>query len=202
MKRVALVFAAFSLMALTPASASAEWTKDQSFEYAGKTSLKIVEPEGAKVFVTVGGETKEDALPAIISLPDTDAFVAVKVVATDGDVWNGKVEVKAHKQTVLKLAHKAAAAAPAAAGPVHKHIGEMQNLTHKCTRREQGTLRFVAMKDGVQTFETTVAPNRRQANIELAAGHYTIRIFQDGRFITAKELDVTKDGWLFKWGCD
>ena len=54
--------------------------------------------------IEVGTETKEDTLPAIFSLPDADAFVNVKVTAADGDSWSGKVEVKAHKQTVVSLA--------------------------------------------------------------------------------------------------
>src|SRR5262249_2207780 len=150
---------------------------------------KITEPSGAKAFVTVGGETKEDVLPAVFNLPDSDAYVAVRVVAADGDSWSGKGEIKARKQTVLKLADTAKAAAKSSSG---KLIGQIPNWTHLCTPRERETLRFVAMKDGQAVYETTLRPNQGQSNVELEAGHYSVRTFRGGTFMKAKDLDVTK----------
>lgn len=193
---------AVAFAVLTPAWSEASWTKTESFEYSAKTSLKITEPTDAHVFVTIGSETKESTLPAIFPLPDADAYVPVKIVGKDGETWSGKIEVKAHKQTVVKFAHSAAPAAPAAAAaPGHKMIGQMQNWTHLCGKRERATLKFVAMKDGAAAAEATVEPNRAQSNIELAPGKYSVRIFRNGTFIQAKELEVTADGWVFTYGC-
>lgn len=68
---------------------------------------------------------------------DSVAWLPVKLIAADGDTWNGKVEVKAHKQTVLKLAYsgKPATAAPASG----KFIGKMMNLTSACPARGQSS---------------------------------------------------------------
>lgn len=190
----ALAFAVFF-----PAWSEASWTKAESFEFSAKTSLKITDPTDAKVFVTIGNETKESTLPAIFPLPDADAYVEVKIVGKDGDTWSGKVEVKAHKQTVVKFTH--VAGAPAAAAPTHKLIGKMENWTHLCDKKERATLKFVAMKDGAAAAEATIEPNRAQSNIELAPGKYSVRIFKNGTFMLAKELDVTADGWVFTYGC-
>jgi hypothetical protein len=185
-------------VSLSSSAARAEWTKTESFESSAKTSLKITEPAGAKAYVTIGGETKEEALPAVFSLPDADAYVVVRIVAGDGDSWTGKVEVKARRQTVVRLGHTPSGAAKAGAG---KFIGQMQNWTHTCEKTQRDTLKFVAMKDGKPAFETTLRPNQAQANVELEPGHYSVRVFKGATFLRAKELDIAKDGWLFTWGC-
>jgi hypothetical protein len=197
MKFVRILALAFVTTLAVPASA--EWTKTESYEYSAKTSLKITEPANAKVTVTIGNETKEESLPAIFTLPDTDAYVPVKVVAADGDVWTGKIEVKAHKQTVLQLTHLAKGA-PAAAAPGHKYIGRFENATNLCSAGDRVD-KFVAMRDGKVAYESAIGPNKAQHNIELEAGVYTIRIFRGGIFVKALDLNVTKDGWVFRYGC-
>lgn len=199
-----IVFAALVVgtVVFSSPSAHAEWTKTESFEHSAKTSLKILEPADAHAFVTIQNETKEGTLPHIWSLADEDAFISVKIVAANGESWTGKVEVKAHKQTVLKLAQIAKApAAPAPAG--QKFIGRMENTTHRCSGNERQELKYVAMKDGKPALEKTVSPNRSIGNLELEAGHYTVRVFKHSTndFIQTKDLDVAKDGWTFSWGC-
>lgn len=192
---VVTAFAAFTV------PAQAEWTKSESFEFSSKTSLKLVSAAHGKAFVKVGSETKEETLPAIFALPDQDAYLEVKIVADDGDTWNGKIEVKAHKQTVVQLTHVPKAAAPAApAGPHPKFIGRMENATHTC-RAADRVDKFVVMKDGKSVFETSLAPNRAQANIELESGTYGVRLFRAGIFVKTIELVVSKDGWVFRYGC-
>ncbi len=200
MKFVRILAVAFVTTLAVPASA--EWTKTESYEYSAKTSLKITEAANApnaSVTVTIGTETKQESLPAIFSLPDTDAYVPVKVVAADGDVWTGKVEVKAHKQTVLQLTHLAKGA-PAAAAAGHKYIGRFENATNLCAAAERVD-KFVAMRDGKVAYESAIGPNKAVHNIELEAGAYTMRIFRGGIFVKAIDLSVTKDGWIFRYGC-
>ena len=192
-----LVLAVVTTFALP---AAAEWTKTETHEYSAKTSLKIVDPVHAKAFVTIGNETKEESLPAIFSLPDHDAYVPVKIVAADGDTWVGKVEVKAHKQTVVHMNHvpKAAPAAPSA--PAHKLIGRIENATNLC-RASDRVDKYVIMKDGKVAHEIAIGPNKVQHNVELEAGTYTVRIFRGGIFVKAIPLVVDKDGWVFRYGC-
>ena len=192
---VVTAFAAFTV------PAQAEWTKSESFEFSSRTSLKLVSAAHGKAFVKVGTETKEETLPAIFALPDQDAYLEVKIVADDGDTWSGKIEVKAHKQTVVQLTHVPKAAAPAApSGPHAKFIGRMENATHTC-RAADRVDKFVVMKYGKSVFETSIAPNRAQANIELESGTYSVRLFRAGIFVKAIELVVSKDGWVFRYGC-
>ena len=199
MKLVRFVAAAFVMSFALPAHA--EWQKTESYEYSAKTSLRIVDPAHAKVFVTLGNETKEESLPAIFNLPDHDAYVPVKIVSADGETWTGKVEVKAHKQTVVHFAHKAAAKAPEApAAPAHKLIGRLENATNTC-RVADRVDKYVIMKDGKVVLETALEPNRAQHNVELEAGTYTVRIFRAGIFVKSLELAVQKDGWVFRYGC-
>ena len=186
------------LLAFSGAS-HADWTKTESFEYSAKTSLKVTDPPGAKISVTIGSEVKEETLPAIFSLPDNDAFVTVKVIAADGETWNGKVEVKAHKQTVLKLGQTAKPAAPT--GPGAKFIGKILNTSHECDRRKRDTMKFVLMRDGKQAYEVVLPAGEGRTNIELEAGHYTVRIFKGSTFMTAREMDIAKDGWSFAQTC-
>lgn len=192
-----LVLAAVTTFALP---AAAEWTKTETQEYSAKTSLKIVDPVNAKATVTIGSETKEETLPAIFNLPDHDAYVPVKVVAADGDTWTGKIEVKAHKQTVLHLTHTAKAAPAAAAAPAHKLIGRIENATHTCHAADRFD-KLVVMKDGKPALELGLGPNRVQNNVELEPGTYTVRLFRAGIFLKSVELVVQKDGWVFRYGC-
>lgn len=199
MKLVRILALAFVTTFALPASA--EWTKSETHEYSVKTSLKIVDPVHAKATVTIGSETKEESLPAIFALPDADAYVTVKIVAADGDTWTGKVEVKAHKQTIVHFNYvPKAAPAAAPAGPSHKLIGRFENATNAC-RASDRVDKFVVMKDGKAVLETALAPNKVQHNLELEPGTYSVRIFRAGIFVKSIELVVAKDGWVFRYGC-
>lgn len=191
---------ALALVTSFSVPAAAEWTKTESHEYSAKTSLKIVEPAHAKVTVTIGNETKEESLPAIFSLPDADAYVTVKIVAADGETWSGKVEVKAHKQTLVHFNHVPKAAPATASAPLHKLMGRLENATNAC-RASDRVDKFVVMKDGKAVLESALAPNKVQHNLELEPGTYAVRIFRAGIFVKSVELVVNKDGWVFRYGC-
>ncbi len=200
MRSPALLAFGFVAASLTLAGPSrADFTKSESFEGSAKTSLKIVEPTGAKAVITINGETKEEALPAIFALPEADAFVSVKIVAADGETWNGKVEIKAHKQTVLKLAQTAKPAA--AAAPAAKVIGKVNNATQTCSnRRARQTLKFTFMKDGKEAISLTVPQHQAMFGVNLEPGSYSVRVFTaDGTFMQAVPFEITKDGWLFNF---
>ncbi|MBK6463663.1 MAG: hypothetical protein IPF92_22060 [Myxococcales bacterium] len=199
--KLARVLALAAIVTAFALPAQAEWTKSESFEFSSRTSLKLVSAAHGKALVKVDGVVKEETLPAIFPLPDHDAYVEVKIVADDGDTWSGKIEVKAHKQTIVQLTHVPRAAAPAAPpAAVHKYIGRLVNGTDTC-RASDRVDKFVVMKDGKPVLETSVPPNRAMSNVELDGGTYTVRIFRKGIFVAAKELVVSKDGWIFTYGC-
>jgi len=186
---------AFSV--LTPDTSEASWTKAESFEFSAKTSLKITDPVDAHVFVTIGNETKESTLPAIFPLPDQDAYIQVKIVGKDGgDPWNGQIEVKDHKPTVVKFT-QAAGPAPARARPPRRDpVPAMRP-----TKGPADPSSRAPSQDRPTAYETTLEANKAQSNIELAPGKYSVRIFKNGTFLQAKELEVNADGWVFMWGC-
>jgi len=192
------VLAAVTTFALP---AAAEWTKTESHELSARTSLKMVGPADGKVTVTIGSETKEESLPAIFNLPDHDAYIPVKIVAADGETWSGKVEVKAHRQTVVHFNHTAKPAAAAAAAPAHKLLGRVENATNLCRAPGDRVDKFVVMKDGKVALDLALAPNRVMNNQELEPGTYTVRLFRAGVFLKSVELVVSKDGWVFRYGC-
>lgn len=208
MPRFRSLFILFALAVLTFAGvAFADWSYTTSHKYAGKTSLKVIEPDGFKVKVTIGSDVKEDTIPAVFQLPDGDAFLPVTVVAKDGSTWSQKIEVKDKQQTELKVQYTAGAkAAPAPAGPTRKFIGSATNTTNRCTNpNDRADLRYDFLLDGTKVREIEVAMNRRIPNVEIAQGSYSVRIFKkrgnDYIFLSTSQYDITKDGWEFSYGC-
>jgi hypothetical protein len=195
MKAVSVLFGALVLS--VAATAPADFTKHEALEFSsGKASIKVLEPKGAKV--TVGTET--DTVPHIFSLPDQDAFVPVRVVAADGETWNGKVEVKAHKQTTISLSQVAKPGAPAAtAAAKQSFIGHVINLTQTCTR-EGRVDRFAIVRNGAEVKNFSL-PLRHETSVELEAGDYSVRTFTGSHFVKAHKLTVSSDNWRFEVGC-
>jgi hypothetical protein len=197
MKAASLLLGALVLSVAAPAPA--DFTKLETFEYSGKTSIKVLDPTGAKV--TVGSEV--DTVPHIFTLPDQDAFVPVKVVAADGEVWNGKIEVKARKQTVIHLTQVAKpAAAPAAptAAPAAKHrfVGHLKNTSKSCRASDRVNL-FVFVKDGAEV--KRVPAEAGTATVELEEGDYTVRAFQGDNFVRTFKKTISADNWVVNIGC-
>lgn len=205
MTRFRSLFVSIALAVLTiVTTALADWSYTTSYKFAGKTSLKVLEPNGFKVKVAIGADVKEDTIPTVFQLPDGDAFLPVTVIAGDGSTWSQKIEVKDKQQTELKVSYSAAAK-PAAAGPTRKYIGSITNTTNKCAPADRGDLRFELMRDGVKAYEFVVPPNKKLTNIEIAQGSYDVRIFarKGGGFVFVRSepLNANKDGWDFGWGC-
>jgi hypothetical protein len=206
MPRFRTLFITFALAILTFAGvAFANWSYTTSYKHASKTSLKVIEPDGFKVKVTIGSDVKEDTIPAVFQLPDGDAFVPVTIVAKDGNTWSQKIEVKDHQQTELKVQYTAGAK-PAPAGPARKFIGSVVNTTHRCTNaNDRADMRYDFMLDGNKAQEVFVPMNKRITNLELPSGSYSIRLFRkrgnDYIFVSSYQFDVTKDGWEYSYGC-
>lgn len=181
------------------ASAAADMTKTESFEPSNRTSLKVLEPVGAHVFVTVADEVMEDTVPAIFSLPNQDAYVNVKIVASDGEKWSGKVEIKARLQTVLRLAQ----AKKDGRGPgTVKFSGRLVNSTDHCSWPEN--LKFVITRNGEQVYAAPqmVFPGKT-VPVVLDRGRYAVQALDtSGNPLGgAQQLNVVSEGWSFNSGC-
>ncbi|APR81645.1 Hypothetical protein A7982_06994 [Minicystis rosea] len=180
--------------------AAAEITKSESFETSAKTSLKIPEPQGAHVFVTIGKEVKDDATPAIFALPDADAYVNVKIVMSDGETWTGKVEIKAKHQTVLRFTQTKKGAAAPSATPAARSTGSLVNTTDKCDWPEN--IKFVINRDGNKVFTSGMVFPGKEISIPLENGNYFIQMLDTSSTpLGSRTLTVSRDGWKFTSGC-
>jgi hypothetical protein len=201
MRRPHLLFLALVAgVTLCGTFASAEITHTTSFEPSARTSLKIPDPPGAHVFVTVGREVKDDTTPAIFALPDADAYVTVKIVMSDGESWSDKVEIKAKQQTVLRFTQgKKGAPAPSAAAAA-RFTGRLVNTTDACDWPEN--VRFVVTRDGKQVFASALVFPGKEVSTVLESGGYFVQILDTSSAVLAsRPLNAGRDGWMFPTGC-
>jgi hypothetical protein len=208
MPRLMLALVALATFLLAGA-AHAAWTKDVSYAWDGKnTTLKVTDPSGFDVSVEIGDEVKKDTAPAIFTLPAKDAYVWVTIVAKDGAKWREKVEVKAEKQTVLKVLY-APETKPAEATPaqekVRHFIGKLVNGSQFCGATDRGALRFDFLRDGQKAYGFEVAEGATKSNLDLTEGTYEVRVFilRGGAFEFYQTITKTidKDGWTLEMGC-
>lgn len=200
MSNTRLFFGSLALAAVCLAGgvAAADISKSESYDVSNKTSLKVLEPPGAHVFVTVGADVKEDTAPAIFSLPDADAYVNVKIVMQDGEAWTGKAEIKAYRQTVLRFTQTKKAAPPAAPNP--RYTGRLVNSSDKCDWPEN--VKLVITRDGAQVFATQMIFPGKDFPIVLEKGRYAVQILDtSSSLLAAKQFDVGSEGWAFATGC-
>jgi hypothetical protein len=201
------LFVVASILFAGVSQADQPWSHTTGFAYAQKTSIKIIEPNGYKVSLTVDGRPKEDTVPAVFNLPDHDAFLPLTITAPDGKHWTGKIEVKAHQQTTVKFTYAAPGApAPQNAGPARKFMGRVYNVTNYCHPQRRYELRFEFLKGGQKTNEYTVPVGGYQNNLEVEQGTYDVRVFVKSSSgwnynETFHGLAVEKDNWDFAWGC-
>jgi hypothetical protein len=201
MVRIALIA---GLLALTSHAHADTWSHTAEQQRSRSTSIKVTEPEGYRI--TVNGRT--DTIPALFDVADADAYVELEVEAPSGATWHRKIEVKAYRQTAVRIRHTASVKAapekertPRAAA----FIGVAANTTHLCGKRDRSDIRvqFVLANERVKTVDLAV---RSRADVELPAGQYRIRRFHRGRqgwdLAGTQALEVTKDGWIYNWGCE
>jgi hypothetical protein len=200
---VRLIILAVALLVPTIAVAD-EWSHTISFESANAASVRVVEPEGYQV--TINGQT--DNAPAVFRVPNADNYVAMTVVAPSGAQYERKLEVKAHRQTVVRIRHVAAAAPkpekPEKPAKRESYIGVVANTTHLCKAGERRDIRveFILGADTIKTVEVGV---RSRVDAELPGGEYRIRRFlrtsEGWEFAATETLNISKDSWIYHWGC-
>lgn len=186
------------------AVAGGSWADRTNYRYSNGTSLKVTDPEGFKVVVSLPDGDKADTVPAMFALPDQDTYVKVTLTAPDGTSWSKKIEVRAKQQAELSVQFKPdAAAQPAAKGRsyVGKFLNEAGGCGHNWKRQIQA--QFI-LGDGTVA-KTQVIDPHTYVNLELAAGKYDVRIkIQNGDvwdFVLTGTANIDKDGWNLGFGC-
>lgn len=188
------------------ALAKGAWSHNVSHRFSGNTSIKITEPKGFSVAVTIGDDVKTDTIPAIIPLPNEDQFVPVKVTATDGHSWAEKVEIRAKQQTELSLSYSPAHAQPAKKGG-REYIGMIANVVSSCGKKWRGrNIRFELVEtesgDALGTFDF---PKEDTKSIEVPSGSWDVRAYMKSgnafHYYDTKTVQVSKDGFTIAIGC-
>jgi len=174
----------------------------------GGTSLKVVEPDGFKIAVTMAdGSVKNGTVPELFQLPEQDAFLKVTLTAPDGTAWSKKIEVRAKQQAELAVAFKSdepkTQEKPAS---VRSFVGKVENAGHTCGQPWTKSLKvdFLRGSDHASALTKEIEPNT-YVNVELATGRYDVRMYVKTNdvwdFVTTAPADVTKDGWKYSFGC-
>lgn len=192
------------VLALAPRLSHADsWSHTTEVNQARSTSIRIVEPEGYQV--TVEGRT--DTVPAVFALADADAYVVLAMVSPGGARWEKKIEVKAYRQTVVRVTHRADAPAPKTAPTAAKatFIGILANTSHLCRKEsDRGAVRIEMVSDGTTVGAYDVAA-RSRVDAKLPAATYQVRLFLAGtsgwEYRSTQTFEVKKDGWVFDYGC-
>jgi hypothetical protein len=174
----------------------------------GGTSLKVTEPEGHKVTLTLAdGTVKTDTVPALFQLPDADAFYKVTLAAPDGTTWSKKVEIRAKYQAELGVAYKApeAKTQEKPAQSVN-FVGKLENAGHTCSDAWSRSLKLDLMRSaGGQVVVSKEIEPKTWQNVELASGHWEARMYVKTNdvwdFVATAPLEIGKDGWKYSFGC-
>jgi len=174
----------------------------------GGTSLKVLEPDGFKIAVTMAdGSVKNGTVPELFQLPEQDAFLKVTLTAPDGTTWSKKIEVRAKQQAELAVAFKADEPKPQdKPASVRSFVGKVENAGHTCGQPYAKSLKvdFLRSTDHSSALTKEIEPNT-YINVELPSGRYNVRMFVKTNdvwdFVTSAPADVTKDGWKYAFGC-
>jgi hypothetical protein len=188
------------------ASADGKWADQISYRHSeGGTSLKVTQPDGFKVVVTTPEGDKSGTVPELFQLADHDAYVKVTLTAPDGTSWSKKVEVRAKQQAELSVSFTGAGKAEPATH-ARTYIGKFKNLGKGCSKAYDRTVKAEFLQGDGTVAATVQVDSTKQAELQVAAGRYDVRIFAwDGAnwtFVVTAPQDVpAKDGWLAGFGC-
>ncbi|MEJ7597852.1 MAG: hypothetical protein WKG01_08095 [Kofleriaceae bacterium] len=195
------VLALASVLATATTAIADDWSHSVEHQPAATASIRVIEPEGYRF--TVNGRT--DSAPAVFAVPNADNYFVMTVTSPSGASWERKIEVKAHRQAVVRVRHAVPPPREAAQPGTSSFIGIMVNTTHQCreeAHRGAIKLEFVLGPERVKAVEV---PMKSRVDVELPANTYRARLYlrsgAEWQFSTVKEVSVTKDGWVFEYGC-
>jgi len=201
-----VVMAAVIVVVIPFAHAEDKWSETVTFSRSDQSTMKIVEPEGYKVSVTIDGNNVTDTVPAAIKMPQTDGFYMVTLTAPNGAQWAKKIEVKRYQVTELRVSHAAGdkpAAAPAA--QARKFIGNVRNKVATCGKKLAARVDFIdASGAGVASIQVKSAAFEQTT---LQPGSYDIRAYvwdqgaNDWTYQTTGKAQISADGWSTTLEC-
>ena len=197
------VMIALMLLCSRFALAGDGWKEKTSYARSGTTGIKITEPNGFKVAVTINGDVKADTIPARFALPEDDGFYTVTVTAPTGEVWSKKVEAKRFQTLELELAFDGAAkAAPSG----RTYVGTAHNRATDCGRGfATYAVRFDFMGDEKDPVGSVQVNPGASAELSLPKGTFDIRLYVwDGSkwsYQLTSKADVSKDRWSATMTC-
>ena len=129
------------------AAADDHWSAESpKVTRSDKSAIRIVEPQGYKVTITIDGSSHTDAAPVVFVVPDTDAYYALTFVAPNGATWTHKFEAHPYQTTEVRVQHLVdapVAARPVAAAPVRLYIGSVKSKIKTCNVKTQIRVEFV-----------------------------------------------------------
>jgi hypothetical protein len=188
------------------AVAKGAWSHNVSHRYSSKTSIKITEPKGFSVAVTIGDDVKKDTIPAIIPLPNEDQYLPVMVTAKDGHSWAEKVEIRAKQQTELSLTYVATKATPAKKGG-RKYMGRLANAASSCGKAWKGRdvqFELVGTDSGDELGKWRF-PGDGVKSVEIPAGSWDVRAYVKAKgsyhYYDTRTVEVKKDNFNIAIGC-
>lgn len=187
------------------ASAEDSWTETVAFTRGDASAIKVFEPDGYTAAVTVGGETQSDAVPTVLRVPNSDAFVVVTITAPNGAKWSKKIETKKNHVTELRVKHIAAVAK--APGGAKKFFGKFVSSTKLPCRVDSSKtkIEFVG-GDGTSVASFLMTENKSFTG-EVPEGDYSVRTFRvdpDGTstYRNTRNASIKADGWVATIFCD
>lgn len=190
-----------------PAAADDHWSENTSVSRSDQSSIRVVEPRGYKVTLTMDGSTKTDTVPVVFVVPPTDAFYALTFVAPNGATWTHKFEAHAYKMTDVRVEHVVdapTAAPPAAAAPVRLYIGSVRSKIKTCRVKTQVRVEFVTPAGVSAAAMELSSGGLDQAS--LPAGTYDVRVFVLDKsawtYQSTSKVQITGDGWVGTALCD
>lgn len=199
---------ALSVCALArSAAADDHWSESTAFTRSDQTAIRVVEPEGYKVTITMDGSSQTDAAPVVFRVPATDAYYALTFVAPNGATWTHKFEAHRYQTTEVHVKHLVdapVAAKPVATAPVRLYIGSVKSKIKTCNVKAQVRVEFVTPA-GVSAVALELASGAL-GQTSLPGGTYDVRVFVMDKnawtYQSTSKIQINGDGWLGTAMCD
>jgi len=89
-------------------TAKGTWKIKKNYSYKGTSSVHVSGPEGFTFKVKTKNQEKEEEVPGIIELYNTNTYGKITIVAPNGDTWTKRLQIKSRKELKIDFDYKAA----------------------------------------------------------------------------------------------
>lgn len=194
--------AVLTLLLTRAAAAEDRWSETVTFQRSDASAIRIAEPEGYQVTVTIAGNVSTDTSPALFKAPAADAFYQVTLVAPSGAKWTKKIEVRKFQITDLRVKHvveERPAAAPPAAAPARSYVGNVLNKIATCGKKFAARVDFIDAGGQTTAAIQVGAGALNQATVP--GGTYDVRAYiwearlKDWTYQVTTRAQIDRDNW-------